>query len=407
MLRLAYLISRYPAVSHTFILREVRELRRLGVDVHAVSVNPSDRPESELGDEERLEAAKTFVLKEQRAGAVLKAAARTLVSRPMGLASGLALAMRLGGGAPGKTLQRLFYLAEAVLVGDWMRRRSLDHLHVHFATPAATVALLVKAVFGARFSMTVHGPDEFYDVREYHLAEKIDSASFICAIGSYCRSQLMKLSDPRHWSKLEVVPLGVDEARFRRQAARTAPEEFNILCLGRLVPAKGQAVLLGAVDKLRKQGRRLRVVFAGDGPDRGRLEAQAVTAGIADSCAFLGAVNPDRVRELYETADLFVLPSFAEGIPVALMEAMAMEVPCISTMVNGIPELIESGRQGILVPPSDCEALSSAIARLMDDPAYRRALARAGRDKVAAAYSLSRNVARLESIFRRRLEVAA
>ena len=402
MLRIAYLISRYPAISHTFILREIRELRRLGVEIYPVSVNPPDRPVSQLSEEERIEAATTVCLKSMTSAQMAGAMWRTLTAHPAGLLAGLQLAFRLGGTDPKAIAKRLFYLAEAVLTGDFLRREQLPHLHVHFATPAATVALFVKEVFGIPFSMTVHGPDEFYDVTAHHLPEKIAAASFICTIGSFCRSQLMKLSAPEHWSKMEVSPLGVDPQLFRPRPVYK-DEHFRILCLGRLVAAKGQAVLLDAVRLLARQGRPVHATFAGDGPDRQRLETMAREYGVTEHVAFLGAVNPESVRGLYAATDAFVLPSFAEGIPVVLMEAMAMEVPCVTTVVNGIPELITSGESGLLVSPSDAAQLADAIENLIANPALRQSLGKAGRRKVTASYDLVRNVARLHNIFRRRL----
>ena len=267
------------------------------------------------------------------------------------------------------------------------------------------VALFVKEIFGVPFSMTVHGPDEFYDVGSHHLPEKIAAASFICTIGSFCRSQLMKLSAPEQWTKMEVTPLGVDPLLFRPRDVRPIRQDprFRILCLGRLVAAKGQAVLLDAVRILARQGRPILATFAGDGPDRQRLEALALEYGVAGHVAFLGGVNPDSVRDLYSASDLFVLPSFAEGIPVVLMEAMAMEVPCVSTLINGIPELITSGESGVLVSPSDAVQLAAAIDRLITDPALRQSLGKAGRRKVISSYNLARNVSRLHNVFQRRL----
>jgi glycosyltransferase involved in cell wall biosynthesis len=404
MLRIAYLISRYPAISHTFILREIAELRRLGADIYPISVNAPDRSFAQLSEEERIEAAATACLKRMRTGQIAGALWRTLLTHPAGLLAGLRLVFRLGGADPKAVAKRLFYLAEAILTGDLLRQQNIPHLHVHFATPAATVALFVKDVFGIPFSMTVHGPDEFYDVHAHHLPEKIAAAAFVCTIGSFCRSQLMKLSAPEHWPKIEISPLGVDPQLFHPRPRRS-DSRFRILCLGRLVAAKGQAVLLDAVRILVRRGRPVLATFAGDGPDRHQLEATAREYGVDRHIVFLGSVNPDTVRELYAASDAFVLPSFAEGIPVVLMEAMAMEVPCISTVINGIPELITSGESGLLVSPSDAAQLADAIATLIDDAPLRQALGRAGRRKVIASYDLTRNVSRLHNIFRRRLGV--
>lgn len=406
MVRIAYLISRYPALSHTFILREVLELRNLGFEIETASVNPPDRPLSELGPEEHAEAVRTFVLKNQSLTKLLEAFLMTALLQPLGLLRGLRMVVRLSGFHPKMTLKRIFYLIEAIVVGYWMRTRAIQHLHVHFATPASTVALLAKEVFGIEFSMTVHGPDEFYEVNEYHLQEKIEAASFICTIGHYCRSQLMKLSEPSQWSKMDVSPLGVDPEKFRRTNDRITASKIEILCVGRLVPAKGQAILIEAAALLKKKGLPVKVTFAGDGPDRARLQAAAYQLGIESDCRFLGGVNPEQVRDLYENADLFVLPSFAEGIPVVLMEAMSMEVPCITTRITGIPELIESGSEGLLVAPSDVKGLADAIQTLWEGPELRRQVAVAGRLKVESAFNLKPNVARLGAIFQSRIRPA-
>ena len=407
MFRIAYLISRYPALSHTFILREVLELRRCGGQIHTASVNPPDRPLAALDPEERAEAENTFVLKQQGFASIGRAIFSSVRNNPAGLWRGLCLAVRLGGSDLKAIKKRLFYFAEAILVGEWMRGLALEHLHVHFATPASTVALLAKEIFGIRFSMTVHGPDEFYSVDEYHLAAKIEAASFLCTIGNYCRSQLMKLSAPEHWSKMAVAPLGVDPGKFQPCLARTGNDPLEVLCVGRLVPAKGQAILIEAVARLRADGLPVHLTLAGDGPDRIRLEGVAKRLGITEHCSFLGAVNPEHVRSLYERATLFVLPSFAEGIPVVLMEAMAMEVACISTIVNGIPELIESGTQGVLVSPSDVAALAVAMRQLLEQPVLRSRLAAEGRRKVVSHFNLQPNVARLGRIFTAEFEGAA
>ncbi|MFH1567001.1 MAG: glycosyltransferase family 4 protein, partial [Gemmatimonadota bacterium] len=297
----------------------------------------------------------------------------------------------------------LFYFAEALIIGDWLRRNGAGHLHVHFATPASTVGVLVKRIFGTGLSITVHGPDEFYAVERYRLAEKIQAADFLCCIGAFARSQLMRLSPPSAWDKLEVVPLGVDPTEF---APRPEPpgDRFELLCVGRLVPAKGQHILLAAVAQLVREGRdRLHLRLVGDGPDMASLRRLADDRGLGPCVTFEGAVNQDRVRQLYGQASAFALASFAEGIPVVLMEAMAMEIPCITTFVAGIPELIRSGVDGLLVPPSDTGELAAAIARLMDDRDLGQRLGRQGRQRVLERYDLRRNTQRLAEVFARRL----
>ena len=387
--RLAYLVSRYPAISHTFILREVLSLREQGIHIRVASINSPDRPPEGLTAEERSESEATFYVK--RAGIVklISALFFCLFRHPAGCLRGLYFGVRLGGADITRMLYGLFYFAEALLVCRWMAAEKLEHLHVHFATPASTVGLVATKIFPISLSITVHGPDEFYDVPGYSLQEKIAGASFICTIGKFARSQLMKISPTPQWDKFEVAPLGVDPVRFSPRPHRQGANDFEAICVGRLVPAKGQHVLIGAIHRLVREGRTIRLRLVGDGPDRESLEREVTELGIGGSVIFEGPVNQDKIRSLYQAADLFVLPSFAEGIPVVLMEAMAMELPVVTTFVNGIPELIRHGMDGWLVAPSDEESLASAIANLMDDDALREEPEATSLDEVAPGLSVT------------------
>lgn len=402
-LRLAYLVSQYPAVSHTFILREVARLRELGFEITVASINGPDRPPDRLTAAEQSEAAHTYYVKRHGLMGALTAKWATLITHPAGFFRGLKLALRLGGADLKKLLYGLFYFTEALMIGRWMARQGLQHLHVHFATPAATVALIARQIFPITFSMTVHGPDEFYDAPGYYLSQKIAGAAFICCIGYYARSQLMKLSPPDQWDKFEISPLGVDPTLFAPRPFRAEAQPFEVICVGRLTPAKGQAILLDAIARLRTDGRAIRLRLVGDGPDRPILERIATERALGQAVIFEGAVNQDRIRELYAAADAFALASFAEGIPVVLMEAMAMTIPCVTTFITGIPELIRDGQDGLLVAPSDSEGLAAALARLMDNADLRQRLGVAGRARVEDKYHLQRNIERLAAIFRRRL----
>jgi colanic acid/amylovoran biosynthesis glycosyltransferase len=399
---LAYLVSQYPAVSHTFILREIQQLRQLGIDIRTASVKPPAPSPAGFTEAEAAEGAATFYVKTRGPFWILCDHAACFVRGPRAYLTGLLLAFRLAGLDLKAVFYHLFYFGEAVTVGEWMRRHGLRHLHVHFANAASTVALLLQKTHGIPYSMTVHGPDEFYDAGFYHLREKIEGASFICCISQFCRSQLMKASSLDHWEKMEVCPLGVDPEAFQPGHA-TAASVFRILCVGRLTPAKGQAVLLAATARLVERGRPVHVGLVGDGPDRQALESAAARLNIASHVTFHGSINQNLLRGFLENTDVFVLPSFAEGVPVSLMEAMAMEIPCISTNVAGIPELIQSGEEGILVPPSDAGLLAVAIEKLLDDPELRVRLARAGRRKVVQEYNLRTNTQRLAAIFEPRL----
>ncbi len=401
-IQIAYLISRYPAISHTFILREIRILRDLGFDISVASINAPDRKPEQLTATEREEAANTFYVKPAGLAKAIKAHLQTLLTQPLGYVRGLFFALRLGKFDLKKMLYGFFYFVEAVMIGQWMRHQQKSHLHVHIPMAAATVALIAHHIFPMTFSLTVHGPDEFYDTPGNYLTQKISDAAFICCISHFARSQLMMLSPPSVWNKLEISRLGVDPAKFTPRPFRQQPDPFEILCVGRLVPAKGQLILLEAVAHLIAQGRQLRLRLVGDGPDRQSLENEVRQRGLTAQVIFAGAVNQEQILDFYTSADVFALASFAEGIPVVLMEAMVMTIPCVSTQITGIPELIGI-QQGILVAPSDAEALAQAIGLLMDKPELRRQLGEAGHRQVLQNYELQRNTERLAEIFRRRL----
>lgn len=401
--RIAYLVSQYPAYSHTFILREVLQLRQFGVDISVASINAPDRPFDKLTDIERTEAEQTFYVKAQGMAKAVMALGKTLITHPGGLVRGVKHALQLGGSDIKRSLYHGFYLVEAVLIGQWLRSKNISHLHVHFATPAASVGMLVKTVFGTSFSFTVHGPDEFYDAAGYNLPQKILAADFIFCISHYARSQVMKLSPVEAWPKFDVCRLGVDPERFTPAPKIQTNTHCHLLCVGRLTPAKGQAILLEAVAQLQSQNLPVHLTLVGMGPDSDSLKAYAEKLGISGQVQFTGAVDQDHILGYYQTADVFVLPSFAEGLPVVLMEAMAMEIPCITTAITGVPELINSGENGLLVPASDVAGLADAIRQLANDAGLRRRLGQAGRQKVLADYNLYTNVRHLFNELDKRL----
>ncbi len=395
---IAYLLSGYPAFSLTFVLNEIRALRQLGFDIVTASINPCDQPAAEMEAVERDEEANTFYVK--RAGILysMRALVSALWHHPAGVLRGFLFTVRLGGG-----LIRFFYFIEALMVGAWMRKHRRTHLHTHFGGAVASVAMIVARTFPVTMSLTIHGPDEFWDVSKYYLRQKIEAASFVCCISAYGRSQLMMLCPSSMWSKLLVSRLGVDCAKFAPARSKLTRGPLEIVCVGRLVGAKGQHVLLAAFHQLVRQGREVRLRLIGKGPERESLEAAISHFGIRDRVVMEGAVGAARVRQILQAAAIFALPSFAEGIPVALMEAMAMEIPCVSTTVAGIPELIRHEVEGLLVAPSDDVQLAAALARLIDDPDLRHRLGSAARLRVCNHYDLFQSVKGLGEIFQCRL----
>lgn len=401
--RMAYLVSAYPALSHTFILREVLGLKARGLTIVTASINPDARPIERLTDDERTERKLTYVLKDHGLAGGLQAHAWTMLHHPSGYFKGLRAALHRGG-----TLKQqawnLFHLTEAFMLGKWMATHETKHLHVHFGTAAASVASLARKVFPITLSMTVHGPDEFANVREEHFAEKVEATEFVICISFFARGQTMQHSAPSGWHKLDVVRLGIFPDYGDHTRIKHTSSTFEMACVGRLTPAKGQHLLLEALAKLQKQGiEHIRLTLAGNGPDESSLRQHAQHLGVTHMVHFAGPLNQHEVRELYAKSDAFVLPSFAEGIPVVLMEAMSFGLPCLSTRTAGIPELIEDGESGFLVAPSDVDGLAERMKQLATDPALCERLGQAGRQQVLSRYNLDHNIDLLADTFRRHL----
>ena len=401
--RIAYLLSRYPAVSHTFFLHEVLGLRARGVDIETASINPPDRSLAALPPAEAAEAATTFYIKGGSRLAALAAIVATAFLHPLVVLRGLGAIAEL----PGLTLSRrlfwLLYLAEALLVGRWMRSRGLRHLHVHFGGPVASVGMLVAAAWRIPFSLTIHGPEELLNLHAYHLREKVAAAQFVFCISDFCRSQLCQLVPPSQWSRFEVLRLGVDPVILTpsSRAASTGDEArpLELVCTGRLVPAKGHTILLEALRLLRERRIILKTTLIGGGEELEGLRDFVAQHRLEDQVVFAGALSHAATLSHLRRADLFALASFAEGIPVALMEAMSLGLPCVSTTIAGIPELIRTGIDGLLVPPANPSALADALEALATDPRLRRTLGAAARQRVIARYNLPLNQELLAQAF--------
>jgi len=400
---LAYIVSQYPKLSEIFIIREVLQLRNLAFNIDVASVNAADRASNLLTSDEANESALTYYIKPDGLMGALRAHLKMLATNSVGYLRGLRMAFFLSGLDLKKLFFNLMYFTEALMTGSWMKAKGQTHLHAHLGSQPATIAMYVKKIFGFSYSITVHGPDEFYDAKGQYLAEKIRESDFICCISNFARSQLMKLSPYDCWHKLEVCRLGVDPGIFSPTEFEEEPAIFEVICVGRLSAAKGQHILIDAIAILVEKGRNVRLRIVGDGDDRDSLEKHAHKLNLTDKIIFEGAVNQDKIRELYSNAHIFSIPSFAEGIPVVLMEAMSMEIPCVTTRITGIPELIRDGNDGLLVAPSSAKELSAALEKLMDDAELRRLTGKNGRLRILEYYNLSTNVSQLGEVFKRRL----
>ena len=319
----------------------------------------------------------------------------------MTVGRGVKTVLRIRHLAAHQRLYWFFYLAEALLLGQWMLKQGLKHLHVHFGGPVASVGLLASSAFQIPFSLTIHGPEELLDTSSNHLREKIERADFIFCISDFCRSQLYALVSQEHWHKFHVLRLGVHSAAFPKPVRLRTRDgtALRAVCIGRLVAAKGHRTLLEALQLVQDRAIAMHLVLIGAGPEMQPLQDFVRNHQLSDRVTFTGALSHDEALAHLRRADLFVLASFAEGIPVALMEAMALGIPCVSTFIAGIPELIRDGVEGLLVPPGNAQAFADALEFLAGERSRRRTIGKAARRKVVDQYNLSNNHERLTTTF--------
>jgi glycosyltransferase involved in cell wall biosynthesis len=391
--RLAYVVAEYPKVSHTFVMREVDALRELGAVVDTVTIRRT--PESGLySAADRRAAAETYAVLPTVPAALVRAHVGWALRAPRRYARALTLALGLGAPGARNRLWQLFYFAEAGLLAAELRRRGTGHVHAHFATVGSAVALLAARLLDRPWSFTMHGPLEFDAVEAYAIADKVRDAAFVVCTSDFYRAQLMRLVEPAHWGKLQIVHCGVRPEDYAAPAREPA-ELVEVLAVGRLEPMKGFGVLVDAVARLVRKGEPVRLTIVGDGSQRAELEARARGLPIT----FLGALGAPEVTEQLRAAHVFCLASFAEGMPVVLMEAMASALPVISTQIMGIPELVRHGESGLLVAPGRSDELAAAIRRLVREPESRAAFGEAGRARVAADFDVRASARRLHELF--------
>jgi colanic acid/amylovoran biosynthesis glycosyltransferase len=398
--RLLYLIGQFPAINHGYLLAEVRQLRKLGFDLRVASISAPDRPLDRLSSVEREEAALTYYVKSVPSVKGAWSVLNEIFRHPLKCLRGLFFALRLGGANLKRAAYHIAYFSEAILVGRYMRRYGLTHVHASFS---ATVALILTRIFPVTMSFGVYGFGELHNPTESHLAERIQSALFVRSISRHGRGQMMLSCDRREWSKLIYVPLGIDVNEFVPRIKIVISSAPNILCVGRLAPEKGQSLLLDAVAALSAAGFTLHLRLVGDGPDRTFLERRAAELGIAACVEFAGWIDEAQLMSLYAETDIFVLPSLAEGIPMVLMEAMAMQIPCVAPRITGIPELIEDGIEGMLYAVADLEELTAKIRALLESSEGMQQIGKQARLRVIREYDMARNTERFAEVLAERL----
>jgi glycosyltransferase involved in cell wall biosynthesis len=392
----AYLVNQYPHVSHTFIRREIAGVEAAGVTVRRFAVRPPGKDIVDPADLAECERTRSLLA----AGKfhLMLAALLTLVRHPVRWLRAFRAAWRMGRAA-GKRLRHLVYLVEACQLARWLRECGARHLHTHFGTNPAAVALLTRILGGPPYSFTVHGPEEFDRPEALSLREKVAGSAFVVAISSFGRSQLYRWARLEDWGKVRLVRCGVDAA-FLAAEPRPVPERARLVCVGRLAEQKGQLLLVAAVARLADAGRDVELVLAGDGPMRRDIERAIREQNLGDRVRITGWLSNDAVRAEMVAARAVVLPSFAEGLPVVLMEALALGRPVVTTHIAGIPELVRHGVNGWLVPAGDVAALTGALAdALAASPDELAGMGAAGARAARAAHDAGREAGKLAALF--------
>lgn len=393
-MHIAYLVNQYPTISHTFIRREIHELERQGHIIERFSIRDTRDQVIDPLDKEELKHT-TCVL---RFTECLTATARIAVTRPLRFLKALSFDFALWRNAGGGVIRHLGYLAEACNLFIRLGGRA-EHLHAHFGTNSTNVALLCHALGGPPYSFTVHGPEEFDRVATESIALKIANSRFVVAISSFGKAQLQRCCPPWNWRKINVVRCSVDDD-FIARAPVPVPNTRQLVCVARLDPQKGLLTLIEALHQLAQSSNVFEMILVGDGQLRPELEHKIASMGLHDRVRLIGAQTGAQVRRWLESSRCFVLPSYAEGLPVVIMEAFALARPVVSTYVAGIPELVSHGQSGWLVPAGAVDELAEAIRQALEMPVdalYQMGLR--GRERVLERHSTGKEVKRLAQLF--------
>ncbi len=402
-LRVAYMTGEYLRLSpFVFIHREIAALRALGCEIHTFSIRGLRDPGEAVNPEQRSEAEHTYFVLPVSPFRLLATHLSWLLRSPSRYGRALRLAWSIRPPGLRALLLQLAYFLEAALVATRMREEGLTHLHNHFASSSGTVAMLAAEIGGFSYSISEHGPHIFFSPEWWRLDEKFKRALFVCCLSNFCRSQIMMYTPVERWNRLHIVHCGVnpEEYTLRQHTGRGTRLVFT----GRLSEMKGLPIVFEAIARLRRDWPDLVLSLAGDGPDRDLLASRIQALGIQDHVRMLGYRSSEQIRDLLRESDVFVLPSFAEGVPVVLMEAMAGGVPVVATRIAGIPELVEDDVSGLLVPPGDPDCLAAAIERLVADAALRDRLGQAGRAVIERDFDTNREAAWLRTIMLRALD---
>lgn len=395
--QLAYLLNQYPKVSHTFIRREIHALEKLGWQIFRLSIRGWNAELVEA--EDVLERARTTFVLRDGALPLMMAVVRQFVCSPWRFFAAAALAVRMMWGSDRPFIWHFIYLAEACWIVPQLKKRGIMHMHAHFGTNPAEVAMLSRELAGITYSFTIHGTGECDKAQFIHLDEKIRRAAFVVAVCSFGRAQIFRIIDQRYWDNVKVVHCGIDRT-FADLDTVDPSETIRLVCVGRLSEEKGQLLLIKAAAALAKEGCKFELVLVGDGELRGRIEQMIADNNLANRVTITGWASASRVKKEILGARALVLPSFSEGLPIVLIEAMVLGRPVLSTYVAGIPELVIDGKTGWLFPAGSEEDLSGAIRECLDAPKEAlKVMGELGRARALQRHDLDRQAEKLTHLF--------
>ena len=400
-MKIGYILNTYPSPSQSFIRREMRALERRGVAIQRFAMRPFDGDLPDPAD--RDEKKSTEYVLARGLQAMLWALFVVGLQSPMRVYRALFLALKASRGSEAGLFKHLVYYLEAAYVTRRLTELGIDRMHAHFGTNSATVAMLAAEMSGKPFSFTVHGPEEFDKPAAIALPLKLQKADFIVAISSFGRSQLCRLVDYRIWPRIRVVHCGIEPQHY--DAARPYPttRPMKLVNIGRFVEQKGQLVLVEAMAEVARRGVDVKLSLVGDGPMRRPLERAIAQSGLGHRIEITGWLDEAGVRREIDGAHALVLSSFAEGLPMVVMEAMVTARPVIATWIAGVPELVQDGRTGWMVPAGDVGALVDAITELAtaSDDKLRR-MGTTGRARVLMRHNIDVEAGKLAALFAQR-----
>lgn len=393
-MNIAYLMNSYPMTSTTFIRREIEALERQGLKIKRYAVRQWDEALADPADRE--EQTRTDYLLTGNSAGLVGSFLKECAANPGGVMKAMGPWAALLRQARGGFIRHAAYLLQAACFKQRAKRDGVDHVHVHFATNATAVAMLARIMGGPSYSFTVHGPDELTDAPLLSFPAKIDHAAFVVAISNFCKSQIVRFSSIKAAEKIRIVHCGLDLNDFKISPSASGN---TFVCVGRLCPQKGQAQIPAAVAALKRDFPDIKVILVGDGPSRPEIEAEISRCDVAANVEITGWMENAKVRAAVANARCFLLPTFAEGLPVVIMEALALGRPVISTYVAGIPELVDQDC-GWIIPAGDLDALIAAMRdALSASEGVLTAKGAEGRRRVEAEHDVDAEAAKLKALF--------